>query len=576
MDGKVQKARAIRIPLIHFLAVRPVSEKYLAQTLKCTQEECKEVLERVGRPYRLDISKWDLTDKAYRELDVYRFKYPSEDDRQLAIARAVTAYDRMRLSHDDTLWQKLLPVHERGKRKVLSKLNLREGAKAQKAMTPKINVHSTEDTATGGITPSNDSDARPDRLAPSDAEPMARSKTSGPVIKQNASDKEVKGASSKASPKPSKVQKAQKPKEKASPKLTANAKKGPKKGAPAKVVAKSSEFVRDSDEDEDEEMTDASALGPVLNNTKTAAVGAKKLPANVDLAKPPSSDPSKKSNSTNNAKDQKKSEASNVDLSTDSKIPTVGKTKDATNPKKPAINKVEGTKDQRTFKTPHSQSGGKRPPTSSSSSSESKYKLSDSSQSSTAASKTLSRQRTTSSPHKPSPLGSSPPANASDLDNNGRTVSSTSSTSTPLISQSHGSKQATSKPQPSHPEQVNKMSERPTKRKADEIDSDSDDDANTPQKSSAKGHVQEAKRPRQSPISPPTSDSNSSLSCEARLQQTVDEAIRFKKYYAKYYALYQEVADLPKDVPNSKFDRLMQMHEKLAQMKADIARASGP
>ena len=179
-DAKAQKARAIRIPLIHFLAVRPVSLKYLVHTLRCEEKDCLEVLDRVGKQYRLDESKWDLSDKAFKELDVWQFGYKTADDRQSAIDRAISSFDRSRLARTHPLWQKLLPFHERGKGKVLSNLNLSDPS-AQRGATPRIQVQPSTDSATNQQTPGNDSDARQDRLAPSDAESMARSNPVKPL-----------------------------------------------------------------------------------------------------------------------------------------------------------------------------------------------------------------------------------------------------------------------------------------------------------------------------------------------------------------------------------------------------------
>ena len=534
-DGKMQKSKAIRLPLIHFLAVRPVSEKYLAQTLCCEQSECREVLDRVGKKFRLDESKWDLTDKAYRELDAYGFQYPTQDDRQLAIDRAVTAYDRLRLSHSDPLWQKLLPLHERGRGKVISKLNLKEGPKVQKAMTPRINVQATDDAATGKLTPSNDSDTR--RLAPSDAESRVRSKSKDSVQKSKGGDVEAR-TKKLLSKSPMEPTKAQKSKEKPQSK-TADAKKVAKKGPTPKVVAKSSEFVHDSDEDEDEDMTDVSTLQSKPNASKpSAAIGKASPTASASKHSPP-----KRSQHT--------------------KPTTAG---DVKSQQKPS--------------TPHHQIAEKRPPTSSSSSSGSKHRFSDSGHTPFAASKPLSRQRTTSSPHKPSPLGSSPPANASDLDNDGRLLSSASST--PLIAQSRDTKKETSHRQPSVAVNDNKpiqdTSERSLKRKADDIDSDIHNH-NAPIINGValtNGLANGVKRHKASPLSPPTSDSSSGNVSDMKRQRALEEAQRFKKFWAKYHELYQEVSTLPKDVPNAKFDELLKMHERLSRMKADIAKASTP
>ncbi|KAL8831898.1 MAG: hypothetical protein Q9191_000611 [Dirinaria sp. TL-2023a] len=536
-DSKVRKYKAIRTPLIHFLAVRPVSEKYLAQTLGCDEADCRGVLEKVGKEYRLDKSKWDLNDKFYKELDPYQFPYPSQDDRQLAIDRAVSAHDRQRIAPSDQLWQKLLPFQERGKGKCLSMLELKkkEAARAQKAMTPRINVQATEDASTGRLTPSNDSDTRLDRLAPSDAEPKIRSGSSRPANKSKPGDREAqtKKSVSKNPIKPTKVQKS-----KAKPLAKAKEPKtGAKKGTQTKPQAISSEFVHDSDEEEDEDMTDASMLQKQDNRSRDTPVSLQnpQIPATVES------------------------------MSKDS----LAKTK---------LNKVlEGH--QKKPSTPHIQTADKRPPTSSSLCPDLTNKHSDSSQAPAAKPQTLSRQRTTSSPHKPSPLGSSPPANASDLDNESHILSSSSST--PLITKPRNPSKITSLQasfaMPNDSKSIGNTSERCLKRKASDIDSDIHEHNDSIHIiAPTNGLSNCVKRSRTSPTSPPTSDSGSSSSSNARRRQTIEDALRFKSFYKKYEQLYQEVTGLPKDTPNPKFDELMKMHNKLSGMKADIAKASTP
>jgi RNA polymerase II elongation factor ELL len=95
----------------------------------------RKTLDRVARLTGKADEEWALQDRAYKELDVWKFQY-SEEDRQAAITNAIHAYDRMRLPKDDPLWQKLLPADERGKGKVLSKLALKDPAKGTPAMKP--------------------------------------------------------------------------------------------------------------------------------------------------------------------------------------------------------------------------------------------------------------------------------------------------------------------------------------------------------------------------------------------------------------------------------------------------------
>ena len=110
-----------RHAIVHLLAMRPLSTEDVAAKIRLPAHELKPVVSTLARQ---DAGKWQLSDKVYKDLDVWRFKYPSEDDRKAAIDHAVRAYDRLRLSKDDKLWQLLLPKAERGKGKVLSRLHL--------------------------------------------------------------------------------------------------------------------------------------------------------------------------------------------------------------------------------------------------------------------------------------------------------------------------------------------------------------------------------------------------------------------------------------------------------------------
>ena len=532
-DAKAQKLKAIRTPLIHFLAVRPVSQNYLVHTLNCDEKDCMEVLERVGRPYRLDPDKWDLSDKAFKELDVWQFNYKTADDRQLAIDRAISSFDRSRLSRTHPLWQKLLPFHERGKGKVLSNLNLKDPS--QRGATPRINVQQTDESTAARQTPSNDNDTRQDRLAPSDAESKSRpKKSSDPLKKTKRIDGIVRSVTPKAK-EPKKAAQTTKPKEKSQ---TTNTKKsGNKKGAPS-VAAKSSEFVHDSDEEDDEEVLDAPAKGKSSTPTVSSAM-AKQSP----IVKPESS-----------------AQVRTLDVSAKRRMETS---------RIPKINKQPIT--------PLIKAAEKRPPMSSPSSSGSKQATSDSSNSTL---KSLPRQRTTSSPHKPSPLGSSPPTNASDLDNDSRPTSSTSST--PLIGQSQAPRfnSAVEKKETDIGglDSGTTVNGRLLKRKAsadhDEIDNNDSGAALANETTLTNGHTNTAKRFKASPISPPTSESSTESSVEAKRRLALEQAQRFKTFFGKYQRLYKEVSVLPKDTPNRKFDELMKMHERLKALKAEISRVA--
>ena len=555
-DGKTQRLQALRNPLSHCLAARPASTKLLSSHLKCKESEILEVLQKIGKKSRLDESKWDLTDKAYKELDIWSFDYPNEDDRGLAINRAISAFDRMRLSTKDPLWDKLQPRHERGKGKVLSQLNLHQGPLVQQVSTPKIKIqHSTEDSAEARAL--NDKNESKDRLSPGVAEPMARSKSHGSTERTKVSEKEAKSKSLlKNGPKKSKaVIKSKEP--------HPAAKKGSNKKANA---PKSSEFVNDSDEDDGlEDQTDTPKTNEKLqgntsqkpseppsssdstSSTKTAS-GIKGKAGKVTKPVAPT-DKVKKS------KMDVKSQGPSPKISQDSKpLPKASGTPNGVK------KKVENANPARTKRD-----SGKKGNSSENSSPVHNSRVSDSSQSSTAMQKSLSRQRNTSSPHKPSPLGSSPPTNASDLETNVRSSNSSSpskSSTVPVNGIVDGIN--------GH---ANNTSEHSLKRKAGDMDSDIHNHSASQANNGINGvnhdNQTRAKRQKTSDIESPSSVSTDSPSVrEIALQKAQD----FQRYYAKYRKTYLEVSQM-EDAPDEKVEDLMKLHHRLKEMKEQIMKA---
>ncbi|KAI4196847.1 MAG: hypothetical protein LQ350_006313 [Teloschistes chrysophthalmus] len=513
-DEKAQKLKALKVPLLHLVAIRPMSLQYLANRVGCSQGECMEVLEKIGKKARLDPDKWDLSDKAFKDLDVWKFAYDLDYDRELAIEHAISAYDRMRLSRDDELWQLLLPKEERDKGKVLSKLQLHQGP-IQQSGTPRIHVQRTTDEHIDSNTPDGDVDEK-HHLAPGGATPMARSQSAELAKKKRLEEAQAKRL---LSTKPKKAAPTPQAKQSTKKKVT-------KKAASAEPNVKSTEFVHDSDEEDEGE--DNAAPAP-----KAAATPTLKQEAKVSSKKPlPEARQSAKQ--TQQVKKNRELEKSANELT-----------------QKP----IKSIQSPSTTGTPNS-----------------RHRASDASQSSTASSK-LSRQRTTSSPLKPSPLGSSPPTNASDLDNDNHLHQTSSSTSsTPLFSQSRN-------PQPSSrmrpeaakqtPNRVEFSSDRPLKRKANDIESG----IHNHKVSGTEGlNTPAAKRAKTSLPSPPAFDSSSSDSSPFS-ENLLSQAQRFKNVYSNYEQLYQELS--AQDNPAAeKVDRLMKMHERLESMKDDIGRAT--
>jgi RNA polymerase II elongation factor ELL len=125
---------ALRVPLIHLLAVTPSKDILLAGTCRTSLANVRELLPKIAKRSSDDSEKWQLTDKSFRELNPYQFTYKSAEDREQAINGAIKSFDRLRLAKDDKLWQILLPREERGQGKCLSRLTVK--AHEAKPSTP--------------------------------------------------------------------------------------------------------------------------------------------------------------------------------------------------------------------------------------------------------------------------------------------------------------------------------------------------------------------------------------------------------------------------------------------------------
>lgn len=129
------KHEAIRYTIIHILAVEPERPFDLRRKIgNPGKEDFDAVVLRTASKSAVG-DPLSLQDKAYKEIKPWDFKYQSDEERETAINNAVRAFDRMRVSRDDKLWQILLPEEERGKGKCLSRLNLNSGV-TQKPATP--------------------------------------------------------------------------------------------------------------------------------------------------------------------------------------------------------------------------------------------------------------------------------------------------------------------------------------------------------------------------------------------------------------------------------------------------------
>ncbi|ODH50241.1 hypothetical protein GX48_03663 [Paracoccidioides brasiliensis] len=500
------RLEALRVPLTHLLAIRAVSVRFLAQKTRASQKDCLALVQKYGVENRLDREKHGLKDKAYKDLDVWNFPYPSQNERQEAIENAISAFDRMRISRTDKLWQMLLPKAERGKGKVLSRLNLHTGPIAT-ATTPRIQVQASEDMSKDGDGTGNESERTNGAVTPNQQNGTNSAKE-GTEHRRKSTEKigQTKRTTTKAK------------NTTLTGRVTKKTDKKRDKKTPAKLDAKhkSAEFVRDSDEDTD--MVDSPPLGSSATTTTEVREKQSQPKANRTSVK---------------------------------STPATTSTSKQAEPEKPA--KV---KSQSAVKT---------------------------NTSTTAASRIASN----SSPQKPSPLGSSPPTNASDLENGGQSANTaqSSSSSSPLMIQ-HSRAKASSAPSGTQiPSNVNgdkKPDQNSFKRKAD---SDSPAPGRTNHEPNGirhqkcrrlptpitNGRSMEPKRRRlSSPSSGSTTGSASPpLSLEILRQRLRDKAQQFKRYYAKYRLLHEEMTSHP-DPPASQIEKLERQHERLQKMKEEI------
>ncbi|KAH7138583.1 hypothetical protein B0J11DRAFT_422802 [Dendryphion nanum] len=159
--------RALRVPLIHLLAIQPSKDTSLADTCRTTLAIVREILPKIARRSQDDQEKWQLTDKSFGEINPWKFPYKSTEEREQAINGAVKSFDRLRLAKDDKLWQILLPVEERGQGKCLSRLNLKavEPKPNAKPSTPlhKMTKQGEKKPAASKKAESKDSEKRPEK-----------------------------------------------------------------------------------------------------------------------------------------------------------------------------------------------------------------------------------------------------------------------------------------------------------------------------------------------------------------------------------------------------------------------------
>ena len=127
---------AMKIPLVHLLASRPMSSKAIIDKVRAPKEDVDRLLQKYAKDSERNLGKKELKERTYKDLDIWKFPYQNEEDRKAAVERAIHAFDRMRVEKTDQVWQMLLPPTERGKGKTLSRLNMSKVASTPALLKP--------------------------------------------------------------------------------------------------------------------------------------------------------------------------------------------------------------------------------------------------------------------------------------------------------------------------------------------------------------------------------------------------------------------------------------------------------
>ncbi|ROT42273.1 COM1 protein [Sodiomyces alkalinus F11] len=478
----MEKAKGERAMIVHELAAADRTYDHLEAKWTGKAEDLKTTIEKVA-DFNSDTQKWTLAKKqCWKELDVWNYNYDTPQERQSAIDNAVRTFDRMRLGVDEPQWQKLLPKEERGKGKVLSKVQANI-AKGPAVPTPKLKAQKADDAASEA--------GSEDQLNVEGGEPMARS-TSQPAKKKKAT-----GAGSQV-----KRLLSNKPKTT----TTASARASPNKAAKEKPsTAKggrilSAEFVTNSDSES--EPSENKPMAATTSATRTS----KASPAPVGETKEKPVAVAKatlkfKSGERDSVKEPIKSQQTakrprdeGDDSSSSSGVPLAKRIK----PKVPAANKT----------SQKSAVSLKKPPT-----------ASDSARGTPNGTISFKSTKNT-SPTKSSPLATSPPTNASDLEPRRKA--------------------------PPEPAPVNR------KRKAA---ADTSDDG-----SSSKGSITSAAGiKKHKPMDP----------------ELVRKAQLFKRKYEKYALLHKQISSMTHP-PQDQLAHLMDMRQRLQDMKSEIYKECPP
>ncbi|KAI0107730.1 hypothetical protein GGR51DRAFT_570690 [Nemania sp. FL0031] len=518
----LEKNKGQRSILVHELAVRDQPFEHLKDVWTGADSDLTPTVEKVA-DFNKSTEKWSLKKRHWKELDVWNYDYDSPEDRQLAIDNAIKVYDKQRVVLSDAVWDRLLPREDRGKNIVLSKLQATIAKQSTSIPAPKTTNQKAED---GNKSDMDSSKAKGEAMSRSNSQPVAG--------------------------KPKKISE----REAQTKRLLSN---NPKKPAPKKPVSKvkateekgkrvlSEEFVYDTDTSEEKV--------PLSQSTTTASKP--KLPPK------PAEKLAEKSMGRVIAK-PKESPASSAPLKPKPKPIVRPPRALGTTNKSPQKRPREDEDSSSSSGAPLSKRiKPKEPPKPVTAPKAVKHRASDASQNSRGTNSTVSSSFTSksknTSPTKSSPLATSPPTNASDLDER------TSSQRPPIHSNQHPPQQhrngARDRDRGRDRGQVNGS--------ANSISASTSTTSSVPSTTVANKKRKARESTEESPETTPTPPTK-----RPRISQEIlMQARKFTQYYKKYEAFHYEIAAL-KEPPEDKLSDLVEMRERLALMKSEIQRAA--
>ncbi|KAI2616028.1 hypothetical protein GGR54DRAFT_610875 [Hypoxylon sp. NC1633] len=508
----LEKNKSQRTILVHELASRDQPYEHLVVVWKGADPDLKPTVEKVAN-FDASTKKWSLKKIYWKELDVWNYDYRNYDDRQAAIDNAIRQYDKQRIPTSADEWERLLPPTERHKGIVLSKLQATL-AKGNITPVPRMPAQKADE---GNKSDMDSTKAKGEAMARSNSQPVG-SKTKK-VSEREAQTKRL------FSTNPKKIVPPKKPVSKVKA-----------------IEEKSRKFLSE------EKVVDSESSGDERPLSSTSSTVSKPRPKHVE--KPMEKSISKAVEKPIERPVEKRAEKPAeriVEKPRDKSVP-MSKPKPAVRAPRPSIKPPAPISQKRSREDDDSSSSSgaplskrikpKEPPKPLPSSTVLKHRPSDASQSSRntgagALSSSFSMKSKNTSPAKSSPLASSPPTNASDFEE---------------------------QPQPY---------QRPSKPQIRNGERNTNGVANGKGGSSAP--IQSKKR--KDLEADQDSSEQSTMSKKQRVSREVlVKAKRFTRYYERYEALHYEISEL-KEPPEDKLADLLDMRERLANMKTEITQA---